>query len=201
MNRILHLYFLVESVHLRFLLEFLLFPILFLWLLFMNNYLLLSMLFSWKRSLNRFLFLLFLLLNNRLRCNLLRWIIITLYFSTLSINPLENLKHDLFRIKPMNFLKQLSLFVNDSRIGKRSSSDMLHTMLRIPLTIKIVYFKAPLLLNLQSIHYILKVSAVGTVRSKILNKFKDRLVILHLLSEFLFIDEIAIRHIPFFSRC
>ena len=163
--------------------------LLFIPLLFLFFFLLLD------RNLNNFLFLLFLFkLHNFLRfdCDPLR-------ISTSHINPLEYLRNDRFRIKPMNLLKQFPLLIMHSRIRKRSTFDMIPTKLRIPLTIEIVNLETPLLLDLQLVEHILQIPAVRTMRSEIFYKFETLQVTLYHLRELDVRYQVRIWHVPLFT--
>jgi hypothetical protein len=70
-----------------------------------------------------------------------------------------------------------------SSIRKGATFDILHTVLRIPSTIKIVYRKAPFLLKFQLIDYLLQIPAVHAVWREILDKFEGTLIFLDELLE------------------
>lgn len=99
----------------------------------------------------------------------------------------------------MNFLGKLSLLVIDRSIGKRCAPDIFHAKLRVPLAVKIKYLKAPLLLMLQSINDCLQIAAIGAMRSKKLDDLEATIIVGDFLHELLLINEIRVRHIPFFT--
>ena len=100
----------------------------------------------------------------------------------------------------MDFLIELALIVVNSSIGKRSTSYVLHTKLGIPLTVEIVNLKTPLLLRFQLVEYVLQITAVRTVRSKVLDELESGLVIFDFLRKLLITDKVGVGHEPVLTR-
>ena len=71
--------------------------------------------------------------------------------------------------------------------------------MRIPLTVEIVYFKAPLFLRLQLVEGCLEIAAVWTVRCEELDEFEAGIIALDLVVELLVADEVGIGHVPLFA--
>ena len=88
----------------------------------------------------------------------------------------------------MYLLKHISLFIIHHSIRERCALDILHTILRVPLTIKIVHFEAPLFLRLQLIESCLEISTVRAMRCKEFNKFEACRIVFDLVVELLIAD-------------
>ena len=65
-----------------------------------------------------------------------------------ALNPIKDGPDDRLGIKPVNLLMKVAVSIMNGSIGKGSTSDILHAMLRIHRAIEIVYLEAPLLLML-----------------------------------------------------
>lgn len=63
----------------------------------------------------------------------------------------------------MNFLMELSVGIMNGGIGKRWTSNIGHTMLRIPCAIEVINLKAPLFLMLQLVDHLLEVATEAAV--------------------------------------
>jgi hypothetical protein len=128
------------------------------------------------------------LLWRLLRFLLRRWLLLSqagggLFGSLLAkfLDAVENSPHDRLRIKPVNFLMDCPLGVMDGSVRERSTSNILHAMLRIPGAVEVVDAEAPLALMLEHVHHLLQVPAVHAIRRKVLDYLEGRLVIQHQL--------------------
>ena len=77
---------------------------------------------------------------------------------------------------------------------------MIHTKLRIPLTIKIINLKTPLFLMFELIEYSFKVSTVRAVWCEVFYKFEGMLVLYDFGVELCIADEIGVWHIPLVAK-
>jgi hypothetical protein len=77
----------------------------------------------------------------------------------------------------VNFFVEFTLAIMNGSIGEGGASNILHTMLRVPCTIEIVYLKAPFLLVLQFIHYLLESSTKRAMRGEILYDLESTLIV------------------------
>jgi hypothetical protein len=77
----------------------------------------------------------------------------------------------------MNFFVDSTLAIMNDSIGEGGASNILHTMLRIPCAIEIVYLKAPFLLVLQFIHNLFESSTKRAVRGEIFYDLESTLIV------------------------
>ena len=108
----------------------------------------------------------------------------------------KNGRNNGFRIKPMYLLNHIALLVMNSSIGKRARLDLIHTKLRIPLTVEVINLEAPLFFMFELIHNSLKITTEGTVWGKVLDKFVGLFVLYNFGVELCIADEIGIWHVP-----
>jgi len=114
-------------------------------------------------------------------------------------NSIKNLRDDRYRVKPMNLFKHISLLIIDHSVRKRGTSDIIPAKLRVPLTVQIVYFEAPLFLRLQLIECCFEMATIWAVWCEKFDKFETSSVVLDLAVELFITDQVGIWHVPFLA--
>lgn len=90
----------------------------------------------------------------------------------------------------MYFFKEVTIVVINNCIRERGASDIVPAKLGVPLTIELIYLKAPLFLVFKSIEDCFKVSAVRAVRGEVFDKFEAGSIVGNFLDEFFIADEV-----------
>lgn len=79
---------------------------------------------------------------------------------------------------------------------------ILHTELRVPLTVELVDRKAPLFFVFERVEHSLEVTAVWAMRSEVLHKLEAEIISCHFLDIFLVTNEVGVWHEPLLaSNC
>jgi len=118
---------------------------------------------------------------------------------TILFNSIKNLRDDRYRVKAMNLFKHISLLIIDHSVRKGGTSDIIPAKLRVPLTVQIIYFEAPLLLRLQLIECCFEMATIGAVWCEKFDKFETSSVVLDLAVELFITDQVGIWHVPFLA--
>lgn len=128
-----------------------------------------------------------------------RWLLI-FELETQGLNSIKNRSYYWFGIKAMNFLMELSVGIMNGGIGKRWTSNIGHTMLRIPCAIEVINLKAPLFLMLQLVDHLLEVATEAAVGWEILYYFKGSFIVDDQLLKLLLVYEVGIGHVPLLGK-
>lgn len=73
---------------------------------------------------------------------------------------------------------------------------MIHAELRIPLTVEVIYFKAPLFFVFENVYDLFKIATVGAMRSEVFYEFEGMFILDDFLVELGFADEVGVGHVP-----
>ncbi len=100
----------------------------------------------------------------------------------------------------MYLLMKSSFAIVNGSIGEGGTLNILHAVLGVPCTIKVINLKAPLFLMLELVNHLLKIATEPTIGRKILDNLKGSFIIDDELLKFLFVNKVRIGHEPLLAK-